>query len=161
MIHFNYQHDMIECVQKINGKKNEDFKLLYLMGGPTEQENLQTTKISKCRKDNKTHNHLLTTQNPPITKENCNPLGLSNKRTDWGIGMLVGTFPGDNRREQLSILASSLQIPEYSDLISLEHINGNSWFTCYSKKNSSISVTWICSIKLTTNLQHLLSMRLN
>jgi hypothetical protein len=138
-IHFNYKHDMIECVQKTNNKKNEDFKLLYLIGEPVEQKVLQTIENSKSEKVNKIQDHLSTIQNPSITKENHNPFDLSDKRTDWGLGMLIGAFPGNNRREQLSILANSLQIPEYNDLINLEHINGNSWFTCYFQKEQQRS----------------------
>ena len=48
--------------------------------------------------------------------------------------MMVGTFLGSNRQEQLVILAEIYGIPMNSDLINIEHRNGNSWFTGYFKK---------------------------
>ena len=55
-------------------------------------------------------------------------------KTDIGIGILVGTFPGNNRQEQLAILAEVFEIPIDNDLINIEHQNGNSWFTGYFKR---------------------------
>ena len=48
--------------------------------------------------------------------------------------MMVGTFPGSNRQEQLAILAEIFGIPIDNDLINIEHRNGNSWFTGYFDK---------------------------
>src|SRR6185369_17534723 len=35
IISFQFQHDMINCVQKVNDKDNEDLKLVYITGGPS------------------------------------------------------------------------------------------------------------------------------
>ena len=63
-----------------------------------------------------------------------NPYNLISGKSPIGIGMMIGTFPGANRQEQLAVLAEIYGIPTDSELINIEHRNGNSWFTGYFKK---------------------------
>ena len=122
---------MINCVQKLNNKNNEDFKLIYITGGPDTSDIKQKIKEVKINK-------------PQITKApkqekiesikvEKNPYNLNALTTQWGIKMLIGTFPGNNRNEQITILANTFDINKSSNLINIEHINGNSWFTGYFK----------------------------
>jgi hypothetical protein len=48
--------------------------------------------------------------------------------------MLIGTFPGKNRKEQLDTITKTFMIPIESTYINIEHINGNGWFTGYFEK---------------------------
>src|SRR4051794_2290969 len=48
--------------------------------------------------------------------------------------MIIGTFPGNNKKEQLNIISNLLIVTEESPYINIEHINENSWFTLYFKK---------------------------
>jgi len=48
--------------------------------------------------------------------------------------MLIGTFPGKNRKEQLDTITDIFKIPMESTLINVEYINGNGWFTGYFDK---------------------------
>jgi hypothetical protein len=48
--------------------------------------------------------------------------------------MLIGTFPGNNRKEQLDLITKTFTIPIESTYINIEHINGNEWFTGYFEK---------------------------
>jgi hypothetical protein len=65
---------------------------------------------------------------------NTNPYKLSSAFIQWEIKILVGTFPGNNRFEQISKLTKMFGIQKDSKLISIEHINGNSWFTGFFSK---------------------------
>jgi hypothetical protein len=46
-INFQYQHDMINCIQKINNKNDKDFKLIYITGGPNITESILTKEEIK------------------------------------------------------------------------------------------------------------------
>jgi hypothetical protein len=145
---------MENCVEKLNGKSSEDFKILYLKGGFKKEEKTtappqNTRKTTQTKKKEKSTNKPKETRNsdqPFIqqeerksTNENkvtqksttSNPYKLIEEKSTTGIGMLVGTFPGTNRQEQLAIIAEVFRIPIENNLINIEHINGNSWFTGY------------------------------
>jgi len=138
---FELQLDMINCVQKLNNKNDGDFKILYLKGAPAEEPKSSTISKNKSLKEEKrirevvnsdkttkaatnTHSSTAAQQTSPH-----NPYKLLKGKSKVGIGMLVGTFPGQNRQEQLAILAEIFRTPVNSEYINIEHINGNSWFT--------------------------------
>lgn len=160
--HFKHQLDMCNCVKRINEKIKGEFKILYLKGKPEEEDvkksipnepgkraDQMPTKVIQKKPENKyaekqkgketikKHTNALETSKD-IRKDNRtthnNPYKLVKNKTDTGIGMLVGTFPGNNRQDQLAILAEVFEISEDNDLINIEHRNGNSWFTGYFKK---------------------------
>jgi hypothetical protein len=141
-IKFKLQLDLINCVEKINKKKDEDFRILYLRGGPTEKQEktessnkmqqIQTQHTTTYKGKNITVNkNIVCTKKVDTKTINKNPYNLVEGDSPIGIGMMVGTFPGNNRKEQIAILAEIFGIPEDSNLINIEHRNGNSWFTGY------------------------------
>jgi RNA recognition motif-containing protein len=162
-VRFKLALDIENFVEKLNGKEGEDFKIIYLKGGPREEEQLpKTEKLStthvkvqdireiQIKKKEKTQSGKNKEDGVPtretklekdrvlIKEENLitktNPYKLILGKSTTGIGMMVGTFPGDSRQEQLAILAEIYGIPIDNDLISIEHKNGNSWFTGYFEK---------------------------
>ena len=150
---------MENCVEKINNRDGEDFKILYLKGGPkrehehtvTEKPYTTHTRKSSTKeannnkgKEKEQQQHISKTKEKKKTaqKENSpkdnedirktsksgrhNPYNLIQEKSSTGIGMMVGIFPGSNRQEQLAILAEIYGILPDSDLINIEHRNGNS-----------------------------------
>jgi len=139
-IDFQYQHDMIDCVQKINNKKNEDFKLIYITGGPIVPELKQTQKTKGSQSTKPTTTRAFLQEKSKSSETEKNFYKLNTTTTQWGIKMLIGTFPGNNRNEQIMILADTFGINKSSNLINVEHINGNSWFTGYFKNEQERSI---------------------
>jgi hypothetical protein len=45
-MHFKLNLDMENCVERINGKNDEDFKIIYLKGGLKKEEQLTSTQES-------------------------------------------------------------------------------------------------------------------
>jgi hypothetical protein len=137
-INFQYQHDMINCMEKINNK-DEDFKLVHITEGPNAIE----PNLKRKEKERQSNKKQAAEVIPQVKLENIdmekNFYKLSNESTRWGIKMLVGTFPGNNRNEQISILSNTFGIKKDSNLINIEHINGNSWFTGYFQKKQERS----------------------
>lgn len=172
-VHFKLELDMRNCIERLNNKEGEDFKILCLRGGPTKEiaeepigstsHNNKKTSSLKGKKPTIVKNVLpkdppnespkathtnsdrkdktLTEQQQTANKgtdirlarreKKDNMYKLTQKKTDKGIAMMIGTFPGANRQEQLAILAEIFNIPVANDLINIEHFNGNSWFTGY------------------------------
>lgn len=148
-INFQYQHDMINCVQKLNNKNEEDFKLIYITGGPDTLDPKQKIKEAQINKPQATK--ALKQEKIENIKTEKNLYNLNATTTQWGIKMLIGTFPGNNRNEQITILADTFDINKSSNLISIEHINGNSWFTGYFKNEQERSACLIEINKTSSN----------
>jgi hypothetical protein len=126
---------MINCIEKTNRKKNKDFKLVYIKEGPEIIDRELTEKIEETQiKKNQLTKTSLQKKFQKIKTEK-NPHKLNSSTTQWGIKMLIGTFPGNNRNEQITTLANTFGINKSSDLINVEHISGNSWFTGYFKND--------------------------
>jgi hypothetical protein len=163
-VHFKLDLDMTNCIEKLNGKEGEDFKIICLKGSlkketeePTHTIKYNTANATSQqeRKATTKENNLLNTkqiasnsqaktlakQIPTVIKgedirltkkeEKANTYNLTKNKTNKGIGMMVGTFPGSNRMEQLAIIAEIFRIPVENTLVNIEHFNGNSWFTGY------------------------------
>jgi RNA recognition motif-containing protein len=162
-VQFKLELDIRNFVEKLNGKEGEDFEIIYLKGGSREEEQPSKTEKSstthskmqdireipaKKKEKIQSRKHkeegvpiretkpekekVFTRKEDPITR--TNPYKLILEKSTIGIGMLVGTFPGNSRQEQLAILAEIYGIPIDNDLINIEHRNGNSWFTGYFEK---------------------------
>jgi RNA recognition motif-containing protein len=164
-IRFKLHLDMENCVEKLNGKNGEDFKILYLKGehkkeertpnvsnisatqaqiksaiqpGPSEEKRKDIRELKEKETPVQQSNRYEEKKDNTLTSEKTsnNPYRLIEGKSAIGIGMLVGTFPGQNRQEQLAIIAEVFRIPVDNNLINIEHKNGNSWFTGYFKKES-------------------------
>jgi hypothetical protein len=163
-VQFKLVLDMENCIEKLNNKEGEDFRILCLKGGskreetkpasstsynitkpmlqgegktPTDKNESLKAKQADANRKGKTPAKELPSTNKSADirlekrEKKDNTYRLTQNKTNKGIGMMVGTFPGASRQEQLAILAEIFEIPVENELINIEHFNGNSWFTGY------------------------------
>jgi hypothetical protein len=148
---FNFELalDLEECINKINGKKQENFQIITLQNPDLKEINSNPETPSTSKKGlTKNNNNLKGTQQgvtyqetPKASRTNQQTNKSENlKKSTWGkkrkpnqfnivenssyyqLRVRCATIPGSNREQQLQNLTDILQIPLESDLIQVSCI---------------------------------------
>jgi hypothetical protein len=62
------------------------------------------------------------------TPQHINPYFLDNKGS-YKAGVLIPSIPGEGRIEQINYIAKLLKLPQNSELLHFDFLNGNGWIT--------------------------------
>jgi RNA recognition motif-containing protein len=143
---FEYESDLMQCLNKINEKKDENFKLVALSNPDCKKSNnnSETTSYSRkeCTRNSQTHkSEQLITSNQVITKTptvkqpslskinlrradtkgkgRANIFNIIENSSYYQLRVRCATIPGNNREDQLLNLTKILQIPLESELIQI------------------------------------------
>ena len=147
---FEFAIDLESCLNKINGKKEENFRLIVLHNPDYKESNSipETTNLSKQRqpkvvsnmtKEKQVENISQTTSKStrskyqisknepskattPKGKNKSNSFNIIETQSYYQLRVRCATIPGNNREKQLQNLAEILQIPLESDLIQISCI---------------------------------------
>ena len=145
---FDYEEDLKACKEKLNRKEKDLIKFIQLRpkdnGKKEKTENKKTIEINIHKKQlepTMTIKPLMQDQanatneaesNKEIQRElNNNPYGISQDTTIYRGGFLAVKIPGENRKEQLDMVANILKIPPTNNLIIPIFHEGNSWIIAH------------------------------
>ena len=145
---FDYEEDLKACKEKLNRKEKDLIKFIQLWpkdnGKKEKTENKKTIEINIHKKQLEpimTNKPLMQDQanamneaesNKEIQRElNNNPYGISQDTTIYRGGFLAVKIPGENRKEQLDMVANILKIPPTNNLIIPIFHEGNSWIIAH------------------------------
>jgi hypothetical protein len=171
IFNFEYASDLKKCIDKINKKDNENFRIIALNNSDSKKKRntLETSNLLKKENTNNNHSHKrkqqenssqgisITNQQPSKSKiqEKTNSKGkgkfnnynIIENTSNYQLRIRCTTIPGNNRGKQLQNLAETLQIPLESDLIQITCI-GKSKLAILNFENSEDM--WICQRNLIT-----------
>src|SRR5438876_3681236 len=145
---FDYEEDLKAYKEKLNRKEKDLIKFIQLRpknnGKKEKTENKKTIEINIHKKQlesTMTIKPLMQDQanatneaesNKEIQRElNNNPYGISQDTTIFTGGFLAVKIPGENRKEQLDMIANILKIPPTNNLITPIFHEGNSWIIAH------------------------------
>ena len=147
--HFEFAPDLEECINKINGKKNENFQIITLQNPDLKETNSnpetsntpkkgltkkinnlkgtqqgdtyqETPKVSRIKQQtNKSENSKKSSWRE---KRKSNQFNIVENSSYYQLRVRCATIPGSNREQQLQNLTDILQIPLESDLIQVSCI---------------------------------------